>query len=200
MNQPAEIVAHPLDHARWPDLLALFAARGCSFANSCWCMGYRQRGEPPVPAGSTLAEVKREQLRALLGRNVAPGLIAYRDAQPVGWVAVGPREDFARVQKSAVMAPVDAMPAWCVVCFVVPSAYRHQGVAHALLKSAIAYAKLHGAAAIEGFPIDKSKRSADGFMWHGACSMFEQAGFVEIARRKPERPIMRLLLTADRHG
>ncbi len=180
------IVAHPLDSERWADLQSLFAARGCSFANSCWCMGYRQRGEPPVPAGSTLSEVKRSQLQALTKRDPAPGLVAYRGQQPVGWVGVGPRSDFARLQRSAVMGPVDETPVWSVVCFVVPSAYRHQGVAHALLQAAARYAERHGASVLEGYPIDKPERSADGFMWHGAYSMFKRAGFAEVARRKPE--------------
>ena len=194
MTESDEIVAHPLDLKRWPDLQALFAARGCSFAKSCWCMGYRQRGQPAVPAGSTLADVKRSQLQALAMREPAPGLIAYRGRQPVGWVAVGPRSDFMRLQRSPVMAPVDAVPVWSVVCFVVPSAFRHQGVAHALLRAAARYAAQHGATVLEGYPIDKAERSADGFLWHGTHSMFERAGFTEVARRKPERPIMRLAL------
>ncbi len=36
------------------------------------------------------------------------------------------------------------------------------------------------------------------FMWFGAKSMFDQAGFVEVARRKPTRPVMRRTLRAAR--
>jgi hypothetical protein len=34
----------------------------------------------------------------------------------------------------------------------------------------------------------------DGFIWHGVKSMFDTAGFGEVARRKPQRPVMRLKL------
>ena len=35
-------------------------------------------------------------------------------------------------------------------------------------------------------------RSSDDSMWFGAKSMFDKAGFEEVARRRPERPIVRL--------
>lgn len=36
------------------------------------------------------------------------------------------------------------------------------------------------------------QRSHDEFLWHGAKSMFDAAGFDEVARRKPQRPVVRL--------
>jgi ribosomal protein S18 acetylase RimI-like enzyme len=81
-----------------------------------------------------------------------------------------------------------------VVCFVVPPAYRHQGVARALLQGAVEYAAKRGARIVEAYPIDKAKRGADDWMWHGAKSMFDRAGFEEVARRKPQRPVVRLHL------
>jgi hypothetical protein len=44
---------------------------------------------------------------------------------------------------------------------------------------------------LEAYPCDKAKRSVDDFMWFGAKPMFDRAGFVEVARRKPTRPVMR---------
>jgi len=35
-------------------------------------------------------------------------------------------------------------------------------------------------------------------MWFGAKSMFDRAGFVEVARRKPMRPVMRKSLRSAR--
>jgi GNAT superfamily N-acetyltransferase len=83
------------------------------------------------------------------------------------------------------------------VCFVVPSPYRGQGVARALLRGAIAHAAAHGAVALEAYPIDKPGRGHDNFMWNGVRSMFAREGFVEVARRRPERPVMRRLLGTD---
>jgi ribosomal protein S18 acetylase RimI-like enzyme len=90
------------------------------------------------------------------------------------------------------MRPVDDQPVWSVICFVVPAEYRGQGVAEALLAGAVAYAKKQGAKLIEAYPVDRPTRSKDDFMWFGAKSMYDKAGFSEVARRKPQRPMVRL--------
>ncbi|MBN8511394.1 MAG: GNAT family N-acetyltransferase, partial [Burkholderiales bacterium] len=133
-------------------------------------------------------------LKALVDGGRPPGLIGYRDGVPVGWVALGPRADFAKLARSPVMKPVDTRPVWSIVCFVVPSADRRQGVAHALLAGAVAWAQAQGATLVEGYPVDRAGRASDDAMWFGAKSMFDAAGFVEVARRKPQRPVVRLRL------
>ena len=42
------------------------------------------------------------------------------------------------------------------------------------------------------YPVDKPDRSKDDYMWFGAKSMYDNAGFNEVARRKPHRPIVRI--------
>ena len=183
----------PVTHGRWADLEAVFKAKGCSVARGCWCMAYRRSGaEKLLAAGTSRAEANRADLKALVDAGKAPGLIAYRGKVPVGWVSLAPREEFARLKRSPVMKPVDDKPVWSVVCFVVPSAHRGQGVAHALLRGAIAYACKRGVALIEAYPVDKKGRSNDDIMWFGAKSMYDHAGFKEVARRKPTRPVVRL--------
>lgn len=51
---------------------------------------------------------------------------------------------------------------------------------------------LDRAALIEAYPVDKKGRSNDDIMWFGAKSMYDHAGFKEVARRKPTRPVVRL--------
>jgi ribosomal protein S18 acetylase RimI-like enzyme len=92
------------------------------------------------------------------------------------------------------MKPVDDQPVWSVICFVVPGEQRGQGVAHALLRGAIAYAREQGATLLEAYPMDRAARSKDETMWFGALSMYARAGFEEVARRKPARPVVRLQL------
>ncbi len=189
----------PVTLNRFGDLETLFTGKGCSFARGCWCMGYRETRHPKATPGASVPEQRKAALRALCGQTPAPGLIGYDASnKPLGWVAAGPRETFPRLQRSPVMRPVDDQPTWAVVCFVVPTPHRGQGIAGALLRSAIAYAAAHHASMIEGFPIDKPNRSQDQWLWHGARIMFDQAGFQEVARRKPERPVMRLCLNGKR--
>ncbi len=188
-----KLTVRPLTRERWPDLEALFNAKGCSVARGCWCMYYRRSGaRGPLPAGTTRAQANRAELKALLGSGEPPGLIGYRGKVPVGWVSLGPRDDYAKLRRSSVMKAVDDRPVWSIVCFVVPSRYRGQGVARALLDGAIAYAGKRGVALLEAYPVDKPSRSDDDAMWFGAKSMYDAAGFEEVARRKPTRPIVRI--------
>ncbi|MGH7718112.1 MAG: GNAT family N-acetyltransferase [Gemmatimonadaceae bacterium] len=191
------ITVRPLIPDRWSDLEAIFQAKGCSIARGCWCMYYRESGKQALPAGSTLAEVRKKRLKVLSAADPPSGLIAYHGKVPVGWVAVGPRTEYLKLQRSPVMKPVDDQPVWSVVCFVVPSEFRHQGIARALLQGAIAHARKCGATLLEAYPIDKQIRGEDTWLWHGAKSMFDKAGFVEVARRRPERPVVRLVLAQE---
>lgn len=193
-----KLTVHPLTPERWDDLEALFQAKGCAIARSCWCMYYRESGKPaPLPDGVTLRQFRRERMRALAAQaaqagSPPPGLIGYRGSQPVGWISLGPRSHYAKLQRSPVMKPVDEQPVWSIVCFVVPAEFRGQGVARALLDGAVAWARRRGVTLLEAYPVDKPGRSHDEFIWHGPKSMFDGAGFEEVARRKPQRPVVRL--------
>ena len=190
-----DIKVLPATPARWPDVEAVFEARGCGLARGCWCMYYRHSGAlAPLPAGTTRAASFRAELKALVDGGRPPGLLGYRGKTPVGWVSLGPREDFEKLRRSPVMRAVDDRPVWSIICFVVPGDQRRQGVARALLDGAIAYAKKRGATLLEAYPVDRREPSKDDAMWFGAKSMYDRAGFVEVARRRPGRPVVRLAL------
>ena len=117
----------PVTPERWIDLEAIFKAKGCSVARGCWCMAYRLSGsQAPPPPGSTRAEVNRTHLKKLVEAGRPSGLIGYRGKVPVGWVSIGPREEYARLTRSPVMKPIDDQLVWSVICFVVPAEYRGQ--------------------------------------------------------------------------
>jgi ribosomal protein S18 acetylase RimI-like enzyme len=188
-----KLTVHPLTPERWPDLETIFQARGCSVARGCWCMFYRRSGDPaPAPAGTTRAQAARAEFKALIDAGRMTGLVGYRGRKPVGWISFGPREDFAKLQRSPVMKAVDDQPVWSIVCFVVPSEHRGQGVARALLDGAVAWSRKAGVTLLEAYPVDRAERSSDDSMWFGAKSMYDGAGFEEVARRRPQRPVVRL--------
>jgi GNAT superfamily N-acetyltransferase len=186
----------PLTRDRWHDLVELFERPGASIARGCYCMAYRRSGKHEPPAGVTHSESNKRALKALVDRGVVPGLIGYENGRPVGWISLGPREDYARLERSPVMKPVDEKPVWSIVCFFVDAKSRHQGVAEALLKVAMQWAREHGVTLLEAYPCDKRAKSSDDSMWFGAKPMFDRAGFVEVARRKPARPVMRKTIRA----
>lgn len=186
----------PLTPERWPDLEAIFEARGCSVARGCWCMYYRVSGKETgfTRPGDAQRARSKAALKALAKDDPPPGLIGYRDGVPVGWISLGPRDDYAKLARSPTMKAVDDRPVWSIVCFVVPSEYRKQGVARDLLAGAIRWARQRGVHLLEAYPVDKSHPSASDAPWFGSKTLFDEAGFEEVARRKPARPIVRLSL------
>ena len=191
MARTRSLTIRPLTATRWPDLVSLFERPGLSVARGCFCMYYRRSGRHERPAGMTYSESNKRALKALVDRGVVPGLLGYDDKRPVGWVSLGPREDYAKLKRSAVMKPLDDKPVWSIICFVVDPEARGRGVAEAMLKGAMAWAREQGVRLLEAYPCDKPARAADDSMWFGAKSMFDRAGFVEVARRKPMRPVVR---------
>jgi GNAT superfamily N-acetyltransferase len=189
------LAVRPLTPERWSDLETIFNAKGCSVARGCWCMYYRVSGKGYLtrPSNDQRVGAKRA-LRGLASKDPPPGLLGYRGNTPVGWIALGPRESFAKLAKSPVMKPVDGRPVWSVVCFVVPSEYRKEGVARELLAGAIEYARKRGVELLEAYPVDKDQPSAAEAPWFGSKRMFDEAGFKEVARRRPDRPLVRLQL------
>ena len=183
---------YPVMKDRWRDLVELFGRSGASIARGCFCMYYRKTGGSGIGPGAE----NRRAMKSLVDRGIVPGLIGYQDGRPVGWISLGPRESYPKLQRSPVMKPIDNKPAWSIICFFVDSKARGQGVSEKLLKAAIAYARSHGATLLEAYPVDKEEPSHADFMWFGAKTMYDRAGFKEVARRKETRPVVRRALRA----
>ena len=180
----------PLTTEIWQDLVDLFNRPGGSIVRGCWCMHYRKTG----PSTGASSEKNRTALSSLVTRGRVPGLLAYEDGKAVGWVSIAPREEYLRLERSPVMKPVDARPVWSIVCFYVDPRARGKGITEALVKGAVRYARSKGARLVEAYPVDKAERSQPDSMWFGAKKIFDRAGFKEVARRKPTRPVMRKTL------
>lgn len=136
----------------------------------------------------------REAFREIVNSERPPGLLAYRDGAPVGWCAVAPRSDYATLDRSRILKPVDAEPVWSISCFFIARDVRRQSVMSGLIDAAVGFAIDHGAWIIEAYPIDpRTANIPPVFAWTGMASAFERAGFIEVARRSATRPIMRFV-------
>lgn len=129
-----------------------------------------------------------------------PGLIAYVDGEPAGWVRVGPRTAQARLLRTRDVTtttpePLDAPDVWAVSCFVVRERHRGQGLMPQLLDAAVSAARDAGARVVEAYPLDPavSKRSANQ-LYRGTVSVFVDAGFDIVGRPKPDRALVSLTL------
>ncbi len=181
-----QIDVRPVTAERWDDVLELFGERG-AYAG-CWCMWWRvTSSEFAAEAGRGL----RNRFEALVVEGREPGLVAYIDDRPVGWVAVAPRAEYGRMQRSPKLRRVDDVPVWVISCFYIDRHHRRVGVATALLDAAVAFAHERGAAAVEGVPVDTSgTHKPTAGLYTGTLAMFAAAGFDEVERRGG-RPIVR---------
>ena len=176
----------PLTADRWADLERLFGPRGAY--GGCWCMWWRLSGREFEEAGS---DGRHAMLQARSRQEPPPGLLAYdADGNPIGWIAVAPRAEFGRMQRSPKLKPVDAEPVWSINCFYIDRQSRRHGVATALLVAAVEHAAQYGAELVEGYPIDPAEPTGHEDFFTGSLDLFLAAGFSEVARRGG-RPIVR---------
>ena len=178
------LIARPLTPERFGDIEEVFGVAGA--ARRCSCMHWRR------PDGGFLdRRPTRDRFADRVNEGRPPGLIGYLDQVPVGWVQVGPREEFPTIERSRLFKPPDDAESWSINCFVTRVGYRRRGIATALLSAAMTFARDEGANLIEGYPVDGERSSAvDYFV--GTLAMFQGEGFVEILRRDPTRPIVRM--------
>lgn len=169
---------HPASADRFEDVAALLAP-GDPDAPACWCLYFRlTSGEFSKVEGAE----RRATMRRLTERDDAPGVLAYRDGAPVGWCALGRREEMGRLGRSRAIPQVAGDGVWSIVCFVVRPGSRRQGVATALLNGAVEYARSRGAAIIEAYPaFTDGARISSAFAYTGTEGMFRAAGFSKVA-------------------
>jgi GNAT superfamily N-acetyltransferase len=171
------------------DLSQLFASDPS--ASGCWCMWFITSVKEYHAAG---AAGNRQKFEALARTSEQPlGLVAYRNGQPIGWCAVGPKERYARAVRTPTLRAAAADLAentWFVPCFFVRGDDRRTGVTRALLKRAVELAAEHGAKLIEGFPFSGNRPRASGDRQVGTEEVFARAGFSPVRRPSESRVVM----------
>ena len=191
---PEDVRTAPLTPERWADLEAVFGG-GRGDCGRCWCMYWRL---PRRDFEASLGSRARGLFRARVEAGPPPGLLAYRGDDPVGWVQVGPRADVPqwngarRLTAPLPDAPPDDPRVWGISCFVTKAGCRRQGIATALLAGAVDWARRNGARVLDACPVDAGADRPPISLYHGLASTFRQAGFREVVRRRPDRPLMRL--------
>jgi GNAT superfamily N-acetyltransferase len=171
----------PLTAARVDDVKIVM--RG-TWGASCWDLFPRfsaaqQRALGITGGGPGTVEAKRRAALAKLARRRknSAGLMAYRGTEPIGFVSLGPRSDYSRVENSKATPPVDDVAAWVIPCITVRRGHRGEGVAVSMIRAAVEYAGKRGAPAVEAHPRAGGKRVHDDFAFFGTKAMFEKAGF-----------------------
>ena len=181
---------YPVTQKNWKDFEKLFGEKGA--CAGCWCMFWKL---PRKDFTAGQGDSNRLAQKAFVTSHGTPGLLAYVDGVPVGWIAVEPRSEYPGLARSRVLAPLDETAVWSVTCFFVAKKYRRQGLTVGLLKAAVEFVRLKGGQVVEGYPVEpKQEKTAPVFIYTGVSSAFLQAGFTEAGRRSATRPIMRFII------
>lgn len=176
-DQPVEI--KPVTAERWDDLVELFERPGprggFPMPSGCWCMWWRQRTGDPSK--------NRAAMHEIVCCGGTPGLLAYEDTRPIGWVSVAPRSEFGQLMRSRTYGPTEAQSGvWSIVCFYVDARAKRRGIARALLAAALEHAVRRGANVIEAYPHELGD-------YMGSPTMFAESGF-EPVRAAGKRVVM----------
>jgi GNAT superfamily N-acetyltransferase len=176
----------PATARRVDDLPLVLGERGGP--GGCWCMFWRQTNAEWRATGP--AE-RRRAMDDRLASSPPPGVLGYLDGRPVGWCAIASRAEYPRMQASPTFGPVDDTESWAVSCLFIHRTARRRGVGTALVGAAVGMAEAYGAPAVDAIPVAPGGRRTSGDLYTGTPSMFEPVGFVEVARRRPQRPVVR---------
>ena len=184
MKSAKHIETRELSPELWPAFEKLFGANGA--CAGCWCMFWRlEEGERFNDVKG--AEAKR-RMKALVRNAEAQGLLAFVEGEPVGWLALGPRREFKKLDRAPSLRCDDADDVWSLPCFFVHKDWRGQGVATALLKAALPVLEARGAKVVEGYPVKPplgTAKLASSFAYTGTVSLFLKQGF-ELAAKRPK--------------
>jgi GNAT superfamily N-acetyltransferase len=181
------IKCYPASIKRKEDIEKIFD--DCADAGNCFCAFWHLSKKA---CEDNWGEANRRWFFETI-RNYGPlGIIAYINGEPAGWCGIAPRSKYDRLRRSRFFSAVDNHPVWSVTCFVVRKKFRRRGLSRLLLGEAIIFAQSQGAEWIEGYPFDLDQGNSRGDLYPGILTVFLAEGFVEVARRLPTRPVVRL--------
>jgi GNAT superfamily N-acetyltransferase len=132
--------------------------------------------------------------------DTTSGLVAYLGGEPAGWCAVEPRTAYSgllrvfRVPWEGRSEDKADDSVWALTCVFARPGLRRRGIAHALVRAAVEFARERGARALEGYPMltTPGQEIAWDEIHVGSRGMFEAAGFAEVSHPTKRRVVMRI--------
>lgn len=178
-------------------LTRLFAASECP----CYCRYWHFQGDKNawlercyVDAGRNEAELREA---AAQGDDGASGVVALEGGEVVGWAKVAPSPSLKKAYEQRYYRGLQVLQGrpspgvFLVGCLLVHPRRRGAGVAHALVREAVAHARARGASALEALPRRTEARVSDEEHWTGPEAAYLAAGFVAV-HAEPPYPVYRL--------
>jgi GNAT superfamily N-acetyltransferase len=191
----------PANEASWEDLQTVFGTRGP--AAHCQCQRYKLR--PREAFAKFPVEVRAQRLREQTDcghrkSKKTSGLVAYLGGGPVGWCAVEPRAAYTGLIRNNRVPWLGRSEdkaddtVWAVTCVFVRAGFRRRGIAYALARAAVDFARERGARALEAYPMltERGQKITLDEIHVGSRSVFAAAGFTQVSHPTPRRVVMRI--------
>lgn len=179
-----------LSRKTWPDYERFFHRNG---RGSCGCMLYPRGRHLPAPAGAgrlngaggpdrsgkhfPTRDLRRSQnlseMKQLVERDRAHGILVYASGEVVGWCQFGRVEDLPIEPSGQILdwlLASDPATEWRITCFLTLPEYRRQGVATLALATAVQAIRKRGGGWIEATPETAPHT--------GTMAMFQRLGFM----------------------
>jgi GNAT superfamily N-acetyltransferase len=192
-----ELKISPAAASHAAGLAELFASNGYG----CHCRYWHFQGNNRewLERCAQRSEENCAEMQALLGAGSPEmwGMVALREQQVVGWLKLAPAASLGklygqRLYKDLPCFSGERAHVFSVSCLLVREDLRHQGIARALLRGAIAHAPGLGARCLEAFPRSDLGIPDVSFMT-GPTRLFLEAGF-EVVHDFQPYPVLRLQL------
>lgn len=179
---------NPLTSSNWTKFEELMGEKGG--CGNCWCMYFRL---PYKVFQNNKPEGNKKIMKKLVNSGMPQGLIASIHNQPVGWIAMAPRQDYLKLESSRIFKPIDDQPVWSITCFFIKKEFRHQGLSEKLIKGAIDFAKKKKIKILEAYPaIPYAENVPHPFLWVGVLSSFLKNGFEIVRQQSKSRAMVRI--------
>ncbi len=166
------------------DYLSFFDKAFSDFPDwaGCYCGFYDTEGTHwDTTTPSACLEHRAEKAEHITSGK-AHGLLAYIDANPVGWCNAQPRANFVNMRSYKVVLSDPSEPIGSVMCFLVAPEHRGKGVCTALLRAACDKFRRDGLKIAEGYPTTNLQKRFGDIPWaeanyKGPLNMYLKNGF-----------------------
>lgn len=177
-----------LTASNWKQFEILMGEKGG--CGNCWCMYFRL---PYKEFQENKPDGNKKLMKQLVNKEMPQGLIASMNNDPVGWIAMAPREDYMKLGNSRVFKRIDDKQVWSITCFFIKKEFRHKGLSQQLIKGAVDFAKKKKIKTLEAYPaIPYSEKVPPPFLWVGVLSSFIKNGFKIVQQNSKSRAMVRI--------
>ena len=177
-----------LTSSNWKQFEELIGEKGG--CGNCWCMFFRI---PYKAFQANKPDGNKKLMKQLVNKGLPQGLIASMNNEPVGWIALAPREDYMKLANTRVFKPIDDKPVWSITCFFIKKGFRRMGLSQQLIKGAVDFAKRKKIKTLEAYPaIPYNEKVPHPFLWVGVLSSFIKNGFKIVRQSSKSRAMVRI--------